>query len=390
MAMLHATTNINPPALGSGERKKWSFISLFFSLFYFVPLFMTAASSTMVISSIAIYLVFVGFYIWSILSSGKVVFVAITGLLIACVMGTLLHSGGLFLFGFVTFLVAYYARGWGRISLLLIVLACMLASVSYNNVINWPYLIPPALSCLALFAFGLLQRKEVFSQLDKEHAATEFAQMSAIAERERIGRDLHDLVGHSLSSIALKAELAEKLLAHNRTDEAKLQLAELSAVSREVLSDIRKAVTGIKKRSLENELHVLAKALEHANIAVSLNISELSTATLPVNTELQLTFVAKEAVTNILRHSHASKAYIKVYTEQNSIGLCIGDNGFKHSSDDTKLTPAKAHYIAGNGINGMQERLKLINGKLIIKQHEGMHIEATAPLVDTKSEDLSE
>ncbi|MDO6713325.1 sensor histidine kinase [Aliiglaciecola sp. 2_MG-2023] len=372
MANTIPNSNISLPALGRGERKKWSFISLVFSFFYFVPLFIgsNTLSTNHLIASIGIYVSFIVFYIWAVFASGTAVILPIICLVLACIGGTLLNFAGLFLFGFATFLIGYHGRGWVRAISLLIVLSAMVASVMHYQTVDLRYLIPSVFACLALFAFGLLERKEAFIEIHKQHAANELAQVSAIAERERIGRDLHDLVGHTLSTIALKAELAEKLLQHDRTDEAKTQLAELSAVSREVLSDVRRAVSGMKKLSLQSELQTLTKLLENANIEVALTTNKLSEVDLPVNIELQMAFVAKEAVTNILRHSDASKAYIKAYIDGDTMNMRIGDNGSKPNMP----------YKAGNGLTGMQERLEMIDGTLLIKHDKGMHLEISVAL----------
>ncbi|GAC13242.1 sensor histidine kinase [Aliiglaciecola lipolytica] len=373
MATASSNSNISLPALGRGERRKWSFISLFFSFFYFIPLFVNEPipNTQHLFASFALYVIFVAFYLWSVFSNGKGVVLPITGLLLACIGGTLLNFGGLFLFGFATFLIGYHANAWARIVSITVVLGAMVLSVMHFDSFDFRYLIPSTFSCLALFAFGLLERKEAYIDMHKQHAAAELAQVSAIAERERIGRDLHDLVGHTLSTIALKAELAEKLLQHNRIDEAKTQLAELSAVSRDVLSDVRKAVSGMKKLSLKNELQTLAKLLENANIDVSLTTNKLTNTELPVSIELQMAFIAKEAVTNILRHSQATKAYIEAFIDNNLMTMRIGDNGAGSNTDT---------YKAGNGITGMQERLDMINGTLRIKQSDGMHIEVSAAI----------
>ncbi|GAB2704670.1 sensor histidine kinase [Aliiglaciecola sp. 3_MG-2023] len=372
MTATSLNTNISLPALGRGERKKWSFISLVFSFFYFIPLFISEAapSSFHLFASLGIYAIFVGCYIWSVLAKGKAVILPITCLVIACIGGTFLNFAGVFLFGFATFIIGYHGAGWARLVSFLTVITAMVVSVMHYEAVDLRYLIPSVFSCLALFTFGLLERKEAFIEIHKQHAANELAQVSAIAERERIGRDLHDLVGHTLSTIALKAELAEKLLQHDRIDEAKSQLAELSAVSREVLSDVRKAVSGMKKLSLQSELQTLTQLLENANIEVALTTNTLSKVDLPIDIELQMSFVAKEAVTNILRHSNATNAYIDARIDDNTMHLCIGDNGSK---------PNKS-YKAGNGLTGMQERIDMINGRLLIKHDKGMHLEISVPL----------
>ncbi|MEP4889045.1 MAG: sensor histidine kinase [Aliiglaciecola sp.] len=372
MSTTQPNSNISLPALGRGERKKWSFISLAFSFFYFVPLFMNAnsVSTNHLIASIAIFVSFVAFYVWAVFSSGKAVILPIVCLVLACVGASFVNFGGVFLYGFATFLIGYHGRGWRRVVSLVMVLVAMLLSILHYDTLDFRFLIPSFFACLALFTFGLLEKKEAFIEIHKERAANELAQVSAIAERERIGRDLHDLVGHTLSTIALKAELAEKLLQHDRAEEAKVQLKELSAVSREVLSDVRKAVSGMKKLSLKNELHTLTKLLENANIEVELSTNKLNAADLPVNIELQMAFVAKEAVTNILRHSQASKAYIEASIVDNLMMMRIGDNGSNSSKS----------YQAGNGLTGIQERLEMINGSFNIHHRDGMHLEMRVSL----------
>src|SRR5690606_21535545 len=130
---------------------------------------------------------------------------------------------------------------------------------------------------------------------------------AVIAERERIARDLHDILGHTLSSIALKAELAEKLLILDKRDEAKQHVSELHQIARNTLSLVRQTVSGYKHRGLSGEVMELCDKLRQNGFVVELT-GEIPQLTPRAETALILALT--ELTTNVLRHSNGNHCQI--------------------------------------------------------------------------------
>ncbi|MHA6204325.1 sensor histidine kinase [Dyella soli] len=186
----------------------------------------------------------------------------------------------------------------------------------------------------------------------------EVRRLAATAERERIGRDLHDLLGHTLSLITLKLELSRKLFDRDRDSEAaRREMEEAERVARHALSEVRAAVSGIRATDLAAELAAARLMLESS--AVTLECGELPPS-LPVDVERGLALVLREAVTNIARHARATQARVTTVVVNHVLRLCIEDNG-RGGID--------GH---GNGLNGMRERVRALGGTLDIESPTGL------------------
>jgi len=171
---------------------------------------------------------------------------------------------------------------------------------------------------------------------------------AADAERRRIARDLHDLLGHSLSVVALKADLADRLWQDDPA-RARAELAEIRSVSRSALAQVRQAVTGLQLSTLGEALSEARKTLEAAGLSVSL---AAETVQLPAHAEQALALAVKEATTNILRHARAASVEIALDHRGEMIRLRIADDG-----------RGSASFAEGNGLSGMRARLEALGGR---------------------------
>jgi two-component system sensor histidine kinase DesK len=215
---------------------------------------------------------------------------------------------------------------------------------------------------LVVHAERLSDEKEAELRLSHE----EVRRLAALAERERIGRDLHDLLGHTLSLITLKLELSRKLFDRD-SEAAKRELAEAERVARHALSEVRTAVSGIRATDLAAELAAARLMLESS--AVSFECGELPPS-LPVEVERSLALVLREAVTNIARHARANRASVTTSVANQSLRLCIDDDG---------RGGIEGH---GNGLKGMHERVRALGGTLTVVSPtgKGTRLEITVPL----------
>ncbi|MFE9863174.1 sensor histidine kinase [Streptomyces sp. NPDC005506] len=182
----------------------------------------------------------------------------------------------------------------------------------------------------------------------------ELARTAVEKERLRFSRDLHDLLGHTLSVIVVKSEAARRL-APRDMDAALLQVADIESVGRQALTEIREAVTGYREGSLATELDRARSALTAAGIQP---LVRRSGPPLAPQAEALLGWVVREAVTNVVRHSDATTCSFMVDGTAERVRLTVTDDG----RGQTAEPPAPG--IGGTGLKGLTERLAAAGGSL--------------------------
>lgn len=198
----------------------------------------------------------------------------------------------------------------------------------------------------------------------------EVRRLAALAERERIGRDLHDLLGHTLSLVALKSDLAARLVERDPVA-ARDEIGEVSRVARDALSQVRRAVSGIRAAGIAAELASAKLLLETDGVAFSYRLDNaVSDAALPPGVETVLALTVREAVTNIQRHARATQAEVSFMVEGGEAVLRVSDDG------------RGGAIVPGNGLSGMRERLEAAQGRLHVDavRGKGTRLEARLPL----------
>jgi len=194
-------------------------------------------------------------------------------------------------------------------------------------------------------------------------AHDEIERLAKTAERERIARDMHDVLGHSLSLIVLKSELARHLLT-SQPARAALEVAEIETTARQALAEVRRTITGYRSESFIAELIKAEKMLASAGVRVQ------RPETAPMLTprhEATLSMVLREAVTNIVRHAEASECSIEVSTAEMATHMVIADNGRGNVRAE------------GNGLRGMRERLQELGGRLVLDSTRGTRLQIELP-----------
>ena len=194
-------------------------------------------------------------------------------------------------------------------------------------------------------------------------AREEVEAMAKLAERERIARDLHDVLGHTLSVIALKAELAAKL-ANRDPGRAVQEIQEVERISREALGDVRGAIDDMRAHGLPGELRSAAAALQSAGIRFDADIARVP---LSARAEAALALTLREAITNVLRHARASTCRVKLREQDDRVVLTVADDG--HGGP----------LIEGHGLSGMRERIASAGGTINLDAQQGVAIRVTLP-----------
>jgi two-component system sensor histidine kinase DesK len=191
----------------------------------------------------------------------------------------------------------------------------------------------------------------------------EVRQLAQVAERERISRDLHDLLGHTLSVITLKAELAARLLERDPA-RAGTEIRDVEQVSRAALAQVREAVAGMRTRGLAGELEHARVALKAAAVDLA---ADAALPPLPPAAEAAFSMVLREAVTNVVRHAHANNCHVSFREEPDAVVLEVQDDG------------RGGQLVEGGGIAGMRSRLAAAGGRLEVTTGHGTRIRAWMP-----------
>jgi two-component system, NarL family, sensor histidine kinase DesK len=201
-------------------------------------------------------------------------------------------------------------------------------------------------------------------------AHEEIEQLAKTAERERIARDMHDILGHSLSLIVLKSELAGRLLASQPT-RAALEIAEIETTARQALAEVRKTITGYRSEGFASELTRAAQILETAGVRLN---RPTKAPYLPPRHEATLSLVLREAVTNIVRHAGASECSIELSTAKDHTQMVIADDGRGDIRQE------------GNGLRGMRERVQELGGRLSLDSNRGTRLQIELPPFHVEAE----
>lgn len=313
---------------------------------------------------LGVYCVFIALYLWAITLQSSHIWKPILAIIILAIAITPYTPGSSTFFSYIGFLIgfSYRTKIWLGMTLALMLL---IGAMHFQFNYPFPFFALPALSGLITVSIiGYVEKMRMEARISQLKSRQEIEQLAVIAERERIARDLHDILGHTLSSIALKAELAEKLLTQEKNEQAKQHLSELHQIARNSLSLVRQTVSGYKHRGLSGEVMELCEKLRQSGFIVDLNgdIPQLTP-----RAETAIILALTELTTNILRHSNGNHCQIEFQQNCDKILVRMHDNG-----DVKSLTP-------GNGLQGIQERLNALTGDLQSSIHKGCEFVISLP-----------
>ena len=310
--------------------------------------------------------------------------------------GLIIGGAALFVAAYASMVLSWRGARSGRLSLALFLVLVIVASVlTLGQSSSWGFLFTYCAACAALVApegfgfyavalcsvlaaatssiagasggtvvsyaassagIGLLML--VMSDLrlrnvELSQARAELAEMAVARERERFARDLHDLLGHSLSVITLKAELAGRMLRDRPGDGAAAarEVAELEQVARTALGEVREAASGYRQPTLDGELAGARMALSAAGI--SAEVVEARVALDPA-VEAVLAWAVREGATNVIRHSGARHCTVRITASLTDAGVEVVDDGVGYDGNGN----------GGHGIAGLAERARLVDGTI--------------------------
>lgn len=228
-------------------------------------------------------------------------------------------------------------------------------------------LLPPL---LLIWVIGISQLDDT----DRERAAqalrlrsAKIEHLATIAERERIARDLHDLLGHSLTAVVVRAQLVRELAAVD-PERAGAEAAEIERTARGALDEVRSAVTGWRQANLDAELDAGRGAL--ASVGVELTVHREPGLELLGSTEHELAGVVREALTNVAKHSGARHCTARIGSSAGELRLTIEDDGAGLSRG----------FVEGNGLSGIRERVSFVGGTVTLSGKQGTRMTVVVPL----------
>jgi two-component system, NarL family, sensor histidine kinase DesK len=233
------------------------------------------------------------------------------------------------------------------------------------------YLVP-FLIIMFMSPFGIQsmnKRMDLEKQLDE--ANQQINELVKREERVRIARDLHDTLGHTLSLLTLKSQLVQRLTAVD-PERARGEAKEMEITSRAALKQVRELVTDMRAITLLEELLEIQQILKAAEITYHFKGKTNFSDILSPFTQNILSMCLREAATNVVIHSHAKNCYISINLATDHVSLEIKDDGMG----------VREEHLFGNGLNGMKERLDLIEGTLTISNKHGTVVELFVPIIE--------
>lgn len=336
-------------------------------VFLFWPYFIRRPGTLEVAMLALTVVLFLPLYLASFWASGRA---AVLCVLLTCLAGVLWAPWNT---GAGTFFI--FAAGMcGRLrpdrrGYQLLALVLVLAGIAawWLSPLRLLFLLPPYTIGLTVGVASIMEEGLRASRRQLLRKQEEVEHMARIAERERISRDLHDLLGHSLSLIALKAELAGKLLERD-ADACRREIVDIEANARRALAEVRAAVTGYNASGWTGALASARASLAAANVALD---EDVALFPLAPATEHVLALALREAVTNVVRHAAATRCTLALALEQGSAVLRVTDDGGR--------LPEGADVRSGNGLAGMRERAAAAGGCLSIRVDAGLRLEMRIP-----------
>jgi two-component system, NarL family, sensor histidine kinase DesK len=336
---------------------------LIYSLPYLVSAFNARLSAAETAAMLVAYVAFLALYLAGQLVRGPRILLIVAGVnLIAIGFSQRNFSAvSFFIYGAALLGPAFPPRQ-AAIGVALQVVFCAAASAALG-LPPWYYLMMALITAL-IGAVCIQAAVTAAKDAKLRLAQAEVERLAKLAERERIARDLHDLLGHTLSVVVLKSELARKLIEADPSRAAK-EIGEVERIARDGLAEVRQAITGYRASGLAAEIARVRDALVTAGIDATI---ETGTVPLALAQEAALSLALREATTNVIRHAGATRCHIRFYARDGSVLMEVEDNG---RGGDAPF---------GNGLTGMRERIQALGGVLRRDTDRGTRILIKLPI----------
>jgi two-component system sensor histidine kinase DesK len=254
--------------------------------------------------------------------------------------------------------------------MLLVLFIGVLTAAPWATIALMLFLVPAVGTTVAIFSNAFRTNREL------RLARQEIARLAVSEERLRFARDLHDLLGHTLSLITLKSELAGQLIQED-PEQAQREVRDIEGAARTALQEVREAVAGYRQTTLASELQGAQELLAAAGIQCHM---QNDTGVLPTPIAALLSWVVREGVTNVIRHSRAKHCILSLTQHPGEVRMTITDDGQGNNPGrDETLGHASS---GGNGLRGIAERVAALDGMYEAgpASKRGFHLTVSLPL----------
>jgi two-component system sensor histidine kinase DesK len=356
------------------------YVWLIYLPLFFAPVFIFSTDATDKWLTFIATLAFLAIYFHSYwVSHNKVIIHVVTITLLGTLAAFITPSASsLFIYG-ASFCSRLKPRKYA-FSAILVILTWVALISWYNNFALY-FSIPTLVFSFIIGVLNIYHSAIEEKRQELHLSQQEVQHLAKVAERERIARDLHDLIGHTFSVITLKADLAGRLLDKD-IEKARQEITQLEAISRDALSQVREVVSGYRTSDLLSELANAKHVFASLDIDFDYQFENFdSTAHKPVDlndylnpkSNKELAIMLRELVTNIVKHAEATKVQVTIKQRDNKVILLVLDNGrgFEHEQSE------------GVGLKSIQERVKALSGFAKFtsgKPHQGTCSEIGLPL----------
>ncbi len=356
-------TDRTSPKFKTADKLAW--VYLINLVFYFIPIFITSMTTSALVLSFIALAIFLPLYFRLYRCSSSKARMPLMLMFILSVAITPLNAGSLSFFSYVGFYSGFHYKLKHSIGLWIGQIAIIWILNSYLFP-NYYFAIWGSVLTLSIGIIGFANRKQEEAKKLKSQTDTEIKTLATIVERERIARDLHDIMGHSLSSITLKAELASKLIDNQEYALAKKHLNELTEISRDNLTQLRQTVSNYKHKGIATTVTELCQRLRDKGMSVILD-GEVPSA-LSTSQESHLCLILTELANNMMKHSTADKCEFGFKQTYNAHIISITENAMVKTITE------------GNGLKGIRERIQDIGGQFDYQLMPQLTFEITLPI----------
>lgn len=360
----HTMTADNNGHSAQANEPKHAWIYLFNLGFYLLPMVLFPYTVTEIALLLVAMLTFIGLYFYCFHLPPQRMALPILGMYVIACMVTPWNAGSVAIFSFVGFFLGFAYRWPIALGFIAVVIAT-LAVFQWGIGTHWDlFFYYGSVIVVMVGIFGRVERLRQRHAAVERKSAEEIERLATSVERERIARDLHDILGHTLSSIVLKSDLAQAQLGQQQYDAASQQLSELSDIARSSLSQVRQSVSGYKHSGLALELKRLEQRLHDAGFRTDILGNP---PVLDSQRETALVLAITELVTNIIRHSCGQLCTIHFDEAADVYRVQVADNG----------NPAEMKN--GNGLLGVQQRMQELGGSVDVSAKQGYQVAIQLP-----------